>query len=265
MYQVESAHEAMYQVEASKALLKPRLWARSGSACGSPRNVVMLGAVQPADRHLLGDGRDRSCRSTSSSRSAPARSRSARSTASTGRRGARPGAGSGFASDRWRRHKEVAGLGYGDLGRRASWRCCSPAGNRSAAIGAIVAVDRIGKGIRTAPRDALISLSSPRTARHLLRRAPGDGQRRRDARPAARLRHPARRAPARFDAVFVVSFCFAILGVGGHRAAGARRARRAGRSASRRAGHGAARCGAAARARLPQPHARRRRRWAWRR
>src|SRR4029077_6708604 len=34
------------------------------------------------------------------------------------------------------------------------------AGNTVGGIGAIVAVDRVGKGIRTAPRDALISLSS---------------------------------------------------------------------------------------------------------
>ena len=35
----------MYQVEASKALLKPRLWARQSSRLRVPRNVIMLGAV----------------------------------------------------------------------------------------------------------------------------------------------------------------------------------------------------------------------------
>ena len=39
-------------------------------------------------------------------------------------------------------------------------------GGAVGAIGVIVMLDRIGKGIRTAPRDALISLSaSPKSAR----------------------------------------------------------------------------------------------------
>lgn len=64
----------------------------------------------------------------------------------------------GHAADRWQRLKAVAGIGYGlsaicKLGMLA-------AGSSVAAIGAVLAVDRAGKGIRTAPRDALISLSS---------------------------------------------------------------------------------------------------------
>jgi MFS family permease len=64
----------------------------------------------------------------------------------------------GHAADRWQRLKTVAGIGYGlsaicKLGLLA-------AGSSVAAIGAVLAVDRAGKGIRTAPRDALISLSS---------------------------------------------------------------------------------------------------------
>ena len=35
----------MYQVEASKALLKPKLWARRSARLNVPRNVVMLGMV----------------------------------------------------------------------------------------------------------------------------------------------------------------------------------------------------------------------------
>lgn len=64
----------------------------------------------------------------------------------------------GFASDRWRKHKQVAEAGYGisALGKVA----LVAAGNSIGGIGAIVAFDRIGNGIRTAPRDALISLSS---------------------------------------------------------------------------------------------------------
>ena len=65
-------------------------------------------------------------------------------------------------------------------------------------------LDRAGKGLRTAPRDAMISLSSPQGGpRHGLRRAPGARHHRRAARPAdrlrpagagaARLRHPVHR------------------------------------------------------------------------
>ncbi|MFD7154285.1 MFS transporter [Kribbella sp. NPDC059898] len=64
----------------------------------------------------------------------------------------------GHVADRWRRLKTVAGVGYAlsaisKLGFLA-------AGSTVPAIGAVLAVDRAGKGIRTAPRDALISLSS---------------------------------------------------------------------------------------------------------
>ena len=69
------------------------------------------------------------------------------------------GLASGFAGDRFRRHKEVAATGYGlsavvKLG-------LATAGTALSTIGALVVVDRIGKGIRTAPRDAMISLSTP--------------------------------------------------------------------------------------------------------
>ncbi|HEY3561606.1 MAG TPA: MFS transporter [Kribbella sp.] len=64
----------------------------------------------------------------------------------------------GHVADRWRRLKAVAGVGYAlsaisKLGFLA-------AGSTVPAIGAVLAIDRAGKGIRTAPRDALISLSS---------------------------------------------------------------------------------------------------------
>ncbi len=64
----------------------------------------------------------------------------------------------GHVADRWQRLKAVAGIGYGvsavaKLGFLV-------AGSSVPAIGAVLAVDRAGKGIRTAPRDALISLSS---------------------------------------------------------------------------------------------------------
>lgn len=64
----------------------------------------------------------------------------------------------GHVADRFGRFKAVAGFGYGlsavcKLGLLA-------AGSSVGAIGAVLAADRTGKGLRTAPRDALISLSS---------------------------------------------------------------------------------------------------------
>ena len=67
---------------------------------------------------------------------------------------------SGLVGDRWQRHKEVAVLGYGLSA------ICKPAfllvGAAWGGLVAVILVDRTGKGIRTAPRDALISLSTPR-------------------------------------------------------------------------------------------------------
>src|SRR5450755_2089111 len=66
---------------------------------------------------------------------------------------------SGVLADRWRRHKEVAALGYG---LSAACRLLIlVAGNAWGIIAAIITLDRIGKGIRTAPRDSLISQRSP--------------------------------------------------------------------------------------------------------
>ncbi|HSI55974.1 MAG TPA: MFS transporter [Ideonella sp.] len=69
------------------------------------------------------------------------------------------GLAGGLWADRWRRHRDVAAAGYGlsalcKLGLLA-------AGNAWGLIAATIALDRVGKGLRTAPRDALISLSSP--------------------------------------------------------------------------------------------------------
>jgi MFS family permease len=68
--------------------------------------------------------------------------------------------GAGFAADRWSRQKDVAASGYGlsALSRIGLVASDSALGG----IAAMVLIDRIGKGIRTAPRDALISLSVPR-------------------------------------------------------------------------------------------------------
>ena len=108
------------------------------------------------------------------------------------------------------RHKWVAGAGY------ALSAACKPLlllAHTLTPIGLILAADRTGKGLRTAPRDALISLSStPETrgrafgvhramdtagallgplAAFLILRATVDG----------------------YDAVFTVSFCVAVVGV----------------------------------------------------
>jgi MFS family permease len=119
---------------------------------------------------------------------------------------------SGFAADRRRRHKEVAALGYGlsaicKLGLVA-------AGGAVSAIAALVMVDRIGKGIRTAPRDAMISLSaSPKTLGMAF------GVHRAMDTTGAML-GPLLAfgilalAPLAFTSVFLVSFCVAIAGLG---------------------------------------------------
>ena len=62
-------------------------------------------------------------------------------------------------TDRLRRYKEAAAAGYGlSLLCRVGLLATSGA----AASSAFLTLDRLGKGVRTAPRDALISLSVPR-------------------------------------------------------------------------------------------------------
>ena len=118
---------------------------------------------------------------------------------------------SGFAADRRRRHKEVASLGYG-----LSAICklgLVVAGGAVGAIGAIVMLDRVGKGIRTAPRDALISLSaSPQTlgmAFGVHRAMDTTGAMLGPLVAFAILAL----APLAFSSVFLVSFCVAVAGL----------------------------------------------------
>lgn len=116
---------------------------------------------------------------------------------------------SGLVGDRWRRHKEVAVLGYGlsALARPALLLAGGPA-----AISGVVIVDRIGKGIRTAPRDALISLNATRDG---LATAFGVH---RALDTAGAMLGPLLAfgllalAPDSFDSLFVVSFCIALVG-----------------------------------------------------
>ncbi|CAA9515083.1 MAG: Uncharacterized MFS-type transporter [uncultured Solirubrobacteraceae bacterium] len=117
----------------------------------------------------------------------------------------------GFAGDRWRRHKEVATLGYG---LSAISRLGFPlVGSALTSLSAVVMVDRVGKGIRTAPRDAMISLSSRTedlaTAFSVHRAMDTAGAMLGPVVAFAVLAL----APGGYDAVFVVSFCFAIVGL----------------------------------------------------
>lgn len=64
----------------------------------------------------------------------------------------------GFAGDRLRRHKVVAAIGYGLS--TVSKLALAVVGSAMGAITAVVLADRAGKGLRTAPRDAMISLST---------------------------------------------------------------------------------------------------------
>ncbi|MEU9985525.1 MFS transporter [Streptomyces sp. NPDC048045] len=108
------------------------------------------------------------------------------------------------------RHKWVAGFGYGVSA------LCKPlllVAHSLTPIGLILAADRTGKGLRTAPRDALISLSS----------TPGTRGRsfgvHRAMDTAGALLGPLvaflilRATVDGYDAVFTVSFCVAVLGV----------------------------------------------------
>ncbi len=118
---------------------------------------------------------------------------------------------SGLTADRWRRHKEVAAFGYAlsavcKLGLLA-------AGGAWGVLTSVILLDRMGKGVRSAPRDALISLSSPRES---LGAAFGVH---RALDTAGALVGPLvafgllMLAPGAFDAIFVVSFCVALIGL----------------------------------------------------
>jgi len=125
--------------------------------------------------------------------------------------------GGGVVADRWRRYKEVATFGYAlsavcKLGLLAAGAAYGP-------IAAVVAADRTGKGVRTAPRDALISFASSGSD---LGRAFGVH---RAMDTAGALAGPLvafgllatipRGADLRggFDVVFLTSFCVAVVGL----------------------------------------------------
>jgi MFS family permease len=118
----------------------------------------------------------------------------------------------GVLADRRSRHKEVAVFGYGlsaicKLGLVA-------AGSAWGALSAVLAVDRLGKGVRTGPRDALISLSAEPRA---LGRAFGVH---RALDTTGALLGPLlafvllARRPDGYQGIFLTSFGFAAIGVG---------------------------------------------------
>ncbi|MFF3609827.1 MFS transporter [Streptomyces sp. NPDC002463] len=116
----------------------------------------------------------------------------------------------GHLADRGGRHKTVAALGYGLSA------LCKPlllVASSIPLISAVLAADRTGKGLRTAPRDALISLASSEESRG---RAFGVH---RAMDTAGALIGPLvaflilRQAADGYDAVFTVSFSVAAIGV----------------------------------------------------
>ncbi|MFE2144547.1 MFS transporter [Streptomyces sp. NPDC059456] len=116
----------------------------------------------------------------------------------------------GHLADRVRNHKLIAGLGYGLSA------LCKPLlllAHSLGPVGVVLALERTGKGLRTAPRDALISLSTPAG---LQGRAFGV-HRAMDTTGA--LLGPLaaffilNAAMGGYDAVFGVSACVAVLGV----------------------------------------------------
>jgi MFS family permease len=119
---------------------------------------------------------------------------------------------SGYVADRWRRHKEIAVFGYG-LSAFCKLAFLA-AGSAWLALGGIVMADRTGKGIRTAPRDAMISLSTPpeglATAFGVHRALDTFGAM---IGPVVAFLLLAQ-LPNAFDVVFVTSFCFALIGLG---------------------------------------------------
>jgi MFS family permease len=117
----------------------------------------------------------------------------------------------GWIADRWQRRKLIAGTGYAlsavcKLGLLA-------VGGSPVALGAVLAADRTGKGLRTAPRDALITLSSTPGGLGLsfgVHRAMDTAGALAGPLTAFAVLYASAGA---YDAVFVVSCCVAVFGV----------------------------------------------------
>lgn len=119
--------------------------------------------------------------------------------------------GSGVVADRFRHHKAVALAGYAlSAVAKAGYVA---AGTMWPAFLAVVTADRLGKGIRTAPRDALIAASArpggTATAFGVHRAMDAAGA---TVGPLTAF-GVLMLAPGRFDQVFVVSCAMAVVGV----------------------------------------------------
>jgi MFS family permease len=116
----------------------------------------------------------------------------------------------GLLADRHRRYKEVAAAGYAFS---ALAKLGLLAARASAPITGVLLLDRTGKGVRTAPRDALISLSSAPS-----RMAESFGVHRALDTVGALLGpllafHLLSRVHSGYDVIFVFSFCIALIGL----------------------------------------------------
>jgi MFS family permease len=118
----------------------------------------------------------------------------------------------GYVADRWQNHKQVAFVGYALSALSKLGLLLAGLGGWPA-VAAMIFTDRVGKGIRTAPRDALIAATTPRGS---LATAFGVH---RAMDTAGAMLGPLFAfvilwlAPQQFDAVFVVSLCFAVIGL----------------------------------------------------
>ncbi|MET7301643.1 MFS transporter [Embleya sp. NPDC005575] len=116
----------------------------------------------------------------------------------------------GHVADRFRRHRTVAAVGYGIS---AGCKLLLPAAGGVSAIGGVLAADRAGKGLRTAPRDALISMAATPAEQ-----GRAFGVHRAMDTAGALFGPPVALAVLwvtadAYDAVFVTSFCFAAFGL----------------------------------------------------
>jgi MFS family permease len=116
----------------------------------------------------------------------------------------------GFVADRMSRYREIAGLGYS---LSAICKLGLLATTAFGGLAAVLFIDRVGKGIRTAPRDAMISLSSPQeelgTAFGVHRAMDTCGAMLGPLLGFALLAL----TPNEYHGIFLISFCFALIGV----------------------------------------------------
>jgi MFS family permease len=116
----------------------------------------------------------------------------------------------GFVADRMERYREIAGIGYS---LSAICKLGLLAFSTFGGLTAVLLLDRIGKGIRTAPRDAMISLSSPQdelgTAFGVHRAMDTCGAMLGPLLGFALLAL----TPNEYHGIFLVSFCIALIGV----------------------------------------------------